>query len=81
MCKQVQFRGELVWGLSVITDRFEPKSVAFILDLIVINAIKKFQLVAHKTLLLILARFSGKMPVHRASLILASQKLSALSIT
>ena len=31
MCKYVQYRGEFVWGLDEIMDRFELKSVKFIL--------------------------------------------------
>ena len=53
MYKQVKFRGEFVWGLGEITDRFEAKSVGFILE----------PNKTHKTLLLVLTRFSGKMPL------------------
>ena len=49
-------------AIDEITDRFESS-----LGLIITNNIKKFQRLAHKTLQLILARFSGKMPVHRSN--------------
>ena len=56
MCKQVQFGEESVWGRN-------QNQLRSSLSLIITKTIKKFQPLAHKTLLLILASFSGNMPL------------------
>ena len=56
----MQFRGEFECVLGEMTD-LNQNQLGSSLSVIITNTIKKFQSLAHKILLLILPRFSGKL--------------------